>query len=164
MNNSTLTRRFSYIFVPVVLALFCFPVVLAAQCSDTYFKTGYRKIIPGYRDLQVYDWTGDGRPDFWHFAVDPISSNESIIVYANNGSGDFAWNDPVTFTTTIPSSSFGVYSYSLVDFDNDGRTDIFVYGGTFSQVHINRGDGSFSALKPFTATDEFGCGQLASIG
>ena len=164
MINFALTKRPGYLTILILLVLSCFPIETNAQCTGISFKTGYRKIIPALGDYYVYDWTGDGKPDFWRFVNDPNTSNSIVVVYANNGSGDFNWNNPVTYTTDLPSTSLNTLLYDLVDYNRDGKTDIFVYGGTFSRVFVNTGNNSFTGLASFVASDEAGFGQLASLG
>jgi len=74
---------------------------------------GNNSTLPG--DVVSCDFNGDVKSDLWSF------ENDSLKIYSLNGSS----LDLLYKTNTISNKSY----YVLGDFNADGKTDIFVYGG-----------------------------------
>jgi len=126
----------SVFFIMIFSVQFAF-----SQCSGTYFKTGYRKIVSGISSYEIEDWNGDGKVDFWKFV--PNQSTLDLVIYLNNGSGDWNWSNPIVSQTTLPNLPGGaLQSYEFRDFDGDGDKDIF-YGQSDHTFALFRNNGSF---------------------
>lgn len=135
-----------------------------AQCGN-YFKTGYQKPLPNFSDFQVEDWTGDGKADFWKFQLNPNTQKQDVFIYANNGIGDFDWDNPLISPTTIPVIRQNIDYYELIDFNNDGKKDIFFsQGATLHTVFLNNGSNSFTVLAGNTFNDEPNSPYVRSVG
>ena len=74
--------------------------------------------------VDARDLDNDGFPDICLVALD----NETFPIYRNNGKGGF---EDVTAASGMAAASVPMAGYSpnIVDFDNDGRKDIFVSRG-----------------------------------
>jgi enediyne biosynthesis protein E4 len=102
--------------------------------------------MPG--GVAVLDYDNDGRPDLF-FAngaaqpslrkTDPAFYNR---LYRNRGDGTF---EDVTEKAGLRGEGFSVGA-AAADFDNDGRTDLFVAGVNRNFLYRNRGDGTFEDI------------------
>lgn len=112
-------------------------------------STVYTKIDITYKDYLVgwgvFDYSGDGRPDF---VANTYDNNRTykVIYFANDGAG--AFSSPVTIKE---SNTNALYTTDHRDFDGDGKRDIlllnyrpfpFDASGTSSVLH-NIGGGNF---------------------
>jgi hypothetical protein len=70
------------------------------------------------------DIDDDGRPDLFHTAL----SNETMPVFQNQGQGGFVELTARAGVGALTLSRAG-WANAIVDFDNDGRRDLFVAGG-----------------------------------
>ncbi|HQU82594.1 MAG TPA: VCBS repeat-containing protein [Pyrinomonadaceae bacterium] len=133
-----------------------------AQCGN-YFKTTYRKVIPDYLIYSPEDWTGDGKADFWRTVANTSNSTQNILVYPNNGNGDFDWNNPIVMSTPIPAdSSFG---FVLIDFNQDGKKDFYIYSQSIGlTIYLNNSNSSFTALTNNPFADESNQNYAPPIG
>jgi len=135
-----------YILVFSVLVLFSEQMVFA-QCG-TYFKTNYRAVNKiGYinnGNFLLNDWTGDGRSDFWNFQLNPNTSTQNILIYPGKATGYWDWDNPIIYTTSIPSFITTInHSFVIKDFNSDGKIDILVNNLV---IYRNNGNGTFTAL------------------
>jgi hypothetical protein len=95
--------------------------------------------------VALFDYDNDGRPDLY-FAngarqpaltkPDPSWHNR---LYRNLGGWKF---EDVTAKAGLAGSGFA-FGVAAGDYDNDGRTDLFVAGMPESALYRNRGDGTF---------------------
>jgi hypothetical protein len=132
-----------------------------AQC-ETHFKTGYRKILAGFGDYKLEDWNGDGKLDFWTFRLNPNTSKQDVFVFLNNGNGDWNWNSPTIYTTTIPEFTGSDDLIEIIDWEGDGDKDIFfAQARTFHTLHKNNANGTFTASSTYVFFD---AQVLTSIG
>lgn len=105
--------------------------------------------------VAVLDYDNDGRPDLFFcngarlpdlVKVDPSYHNR---LYRNNGDG--------TFTDATDRAGVASEGYSIGaaagDFDNDGRTDLFVAGVRRQILYHNRGDGTFEDMTALAGVD-----------
>jgi hypothetical protein len=142
-----------------VFVVLLFSVQFAFSQCEVYFKSGYRKLVtPGFLDsnteFKLEDWNADGKLDFWRFELNTNNSTENVVVYLNNGSGDWNWNSPVVYTTTIPEfTGSQTNEFYLKDFDSDGDKDIFSAPswGFATTLYKNNGSGAYVA----SATQQF---------
>jgi hypothetical protein len=125
----------AFVLVALLAALFLCVKTSFAQCGVN-FNTGYRKILDDdFGRYELDDWNNDGKPDFWKFLYNPNTSAQDVYVYLNNGSGDWNWNNPQIYPTTIPAlGQNSLDFYSLKDFDGDGRTDLAIFRDGFWYV------------------------------
>jgi hypothetical protein len=135
----------------LVVTFFSLETVFA-QCG-TYFKINYRAVGKvGYTNGSYFnldDWTGDGRSDFWNFQINSATSTQNILIYPGKPTGYWDWDNPIIYTTTIPSSATA-YSFHIVkDFNSDGKID-FLYN---NHIHRNNGNGTFTELAEITLSD-----------
>ncbi len=88
-------------------------------------------------NVALGDYDGDGKLDL---LVSGVDSNKPFIKLFHNDGGKFSdVTDKAKLTTTgfVSGAVFG-------DFDNDGKTDLAVFGYQTLAVWKNNGDGSFS--------------------
>ncbi|MDZ4797537.1 MAG: FG-GAP-like repeat-containing protein [Bryobacteraceae bacterium] len=95
--------------------------------------------------VAVFDFDGDGWPDIFVANGAELPSQTrpdkswSNRLFRNNRDG--------TFTDVTEPSGLAGSGYSMgvaaADFDNDGRTDLFVAGLSANKLYWNRGDGKF---------------------
>jgi hypothetical protein len=95
--------------------------------------------------LAVFDYNGDGRPDifFTNGAATPALEKTGED-YANRlfrNDGGFHFTD-VTEAAGVAGVGYAMGA-AAADYDNDGRTDLFVAGVRRNQLLHNRGDGRF---------------------
>ena len=102
--------------------------------------------MPG--GIAVFDYDRDGRPDIYFTSGAEIPSLEkSAAKYWNrlyHNEGGMKFRD----VTAEAGVSGGGYSMgaAAADFDNDGRTDLFVAGVNRNILYRNLGDGKFLAV------------------
>jgi hypothetical protein len=72
--------------------------------------------LPGAEKIIEEDINHDGRPDFWVLFA---AAYEGIIQFINKGNDEFEQKEILSFPPCYGSTSF-----SLVDFNNDGKKDI----------------------------------------
>jgi hypothetical protein len=70
------------------------------------------------------DVDDDGKPDIFHTAL----SNETMPVFKNQGNGSFVELTARSGVSALTLSRAG-WANAIVDFNNDGRKDLFVAGG-----------------------------------
>ena len=93
----------------------------------------------------LLDYDGDGYLDIYlvNGAAIPSLKKESPRYYnrlfRNNGNLTFT---DVTERAGVAGEGYGM-SVAVGDYDNDGRTDIYLAGVTKNQLFHNRGDGTF---------------------
>jgi len=108
------------------------------------FSFGQSISVPSPLDIVVGDFNGDNHPDL---AI--LSSNGSVYVALNNGSGQFASPTGYSFVLNGLSSVTGVAATALT---SSGRSDLvgvgtFGGGGGFSAV-VSQSGGTFPATAP----------------
>jgi hypothetical protein len=111
------------------------------------FKTHILRNRPGALSTVVQDVNADGLPDIWgQFA----QGDEGIFLYTNKGYGRFEERRVLSFPP-----SYGSTSFSLVDFNHDGYSDIIYtcgdngdyteglkpYHGVY--IYLNDGENNF---------------------
>ena len=108
------------------------------------FTLNTNAVLPGvyYGSVAWGDYDNDGRLDIL-LTGQPGSGGGISQVYHNDGGGNFSLNT----NAVLPGVVDGSVAWG--DYDNDGRLDILITGGTdsgsgISQVYHNNGDGSFS--------------------
>jgi enediyne biosynthesis protein E4 len=93
--------------------------------------------------LAFFDYDGDGRQDlFFVNGTDwPNHHLKSALpaLYRNRGDGTF---EEVTSAAGVAIESYGI-GVAAADYDNDGRTDLFVNALGADHLFHNRGDGRF---------------------
>lgn len=95
--------------------------------------------------VAVLDYDGDGRPDI--FVANGATSPELVKsgpefsnrLFRNDGSGAFT---DVTDKAGLRGAGYSM-GVAAADYDNDGRTDLFVTGVRSNTLYHNRGDGTF---------------------
>lgn len=96
--------------------------------------------------IGIADFNGDGKPDF----VTANNDTDTVTVYQNDGSGGFGF--PQGVYAGVPGQgtiNAPVSSPSFVDFNGDGKTDIFLldegYSGEYyATAFLNDGTGKFT--------------------
>lgn len=154
-RKSNIQSGFIACFVVLGILLFAANSVFA-QCG-TYFKSNYRVI--NKLNLQfgavIYadDWTGDGKSDLWTFQR--INTTFDVVIYPSKPTGYWDWDNPIIYSTTINLLDTAAPPIVL-DFDSDGRKDMFYKNGNDLRLYRNTGNGaltaSASALDPDTQT------------
>lgn len=79
------------------------------------------------------DVDNDGRPDIFFVSL----QNETFALFRNSGKGFFTDTSPSSGLAQLASGMSG-YSPGIVDFDNDGRKDLFVSCGHVQSVPLSR--------------------------
>jgi hypothetical protein len=99
--------------------------------------------MPG--GIAVFDYDGDGRPDIYFTNGAPIPSLEKSSpkywnrLYRNEGGMKFR---DVTEEAGVAGAGYSMGA-AAADFDNDGRTDLFVAGVNRNILYRNLGGGKF---------------------
>lgn len=146
-----LSFRLARMFVVLALAFGALAQFSYGQCG-TYFHPGYRAIGKiGFLHNSYFhldDWTGDGKSDYWNFQANGATHN--ILIYPSKPTGYWDWDNPIVYSTTIPSSaSLSAMNPLVLDFDGDGRKDM-LYS---NRIYRNTGSGSLETLAPITISD-----------
>lgn len=97
------------------------------------------------------DYDNDGDADLLVTGAGFGGSGNKL--FDNDGSGNF---EPAAIRGTISRDSGGLTGVCWGDFDNDGDLDLYSGNGDEARasLHINAGDGSFSALTGSVVVDE----------
>jgi enediyne biosynthesis protein E4 len=116
-------------------------------------RWGIRQLAPGVKYLietmggggGLLDYNGDGLLDIYLvcYSQTPQSDPNAKLrdaLYRNNGDGTFT---DVTESAGINNSMLGM-GLSAADYNNDGRTDIYVTGYGASRLYRNDGHGKFT--------------------
>ncbi len=95
--------------------------------------------------VAVLDYDDDGWPDI--FVSNGATSPDLVKKDASFSNRLFRNNHDGTFSDTTEKAGVGGRGFSMgvaaADYDNDGRTDLFVTGVRESILYRNRGDGTF---------------------
>jgi len=142
-------------FLILSCLLICSADAAFSQCAGTHFNNVYQKIAGSNGLRRVEDWTGDGKPDIWRFALNSATSTLDVHIYPNDGNGQFDWNNPIISPTTIPAGFPGDDAYRIFDFNNDTKKDIFYSYDGFTRIHLNNGNNTFTPLALVSFPDEF---------
>ncbi len=115
--------------------------VLGRKLTKAEFNDSAKRelITPFSSSVTLGDYDGDGKLDLLVSGVDATGSKPFIKLLHNDG-GKFS---DVTDKAKIAAASF-VSGAVFGDFDNDGKTDLVVFGYQTLAVWKNNGDGSFS--------------------
>ncbi|HEY2013699.1 MAG TPA: FG-GAP-like repeat-containing protein, partial [Bryobacteraceae bacterium] len=95
--------------------------------------------------VAVFDYDGDGWPDIFianGAALPNLEKRDERFynrLFRNNGDGTFS---DVTEKAGVAGQGYSM-GVAAADFDNDGRTDLFVTGVRENILYHNRGDGTF---------------------
>jgi FG-GAP-like repeat len=150
---------FSTFFILLLSAEFAF-----AQCGGTYFNPKYRAVGKiGYQNggyFLLNDWTGDGRSDFWNYQVNSTTQTNDIIIYPGKPTGYWDWDNPIIYTTPIPTGVSTFSPFVIKDFNTDGKTDILVN----SRIYRNNGNGSFTELAQVVHSDAAVSAFMGTLG
>ena len=94
----------------------------------------------------IFDADGDGAQDIlfingtdWPWTEKKSETPHSMTLYKNNGAGHFT---DITSGSGLDVAMYGT-GVAPGDFDNDGRTDLFVSGVGSSRLFHNEGGGKF---------------------
>ncbi len=133
-------------------------VPTALRYRDVAEEIGLDKTSGG-RGTAVFDIDGDGELDVIISAV-----SGGCSVYRNNGDGTFR-DASVGSGLDACVNSWGI---SAGDFDNDGRTDLFVtrlgYFDGQAALYHNNGDGTFTDVTREAGRVELGAGIHRRLG
>ncbi|HEX5085720.1 MAG TPA: CRTAC1 family protein, partial [Blastocatellia bacterium] len=103
---------------------------------DDQLKRGL--VAPFSSSLALADFDGDGRPDLFASGLD--DAGKAFIKLLRNEGGKFSDVTEKSKLTAGNPASGAVFG----DFDNDGKTDIAIFGYQTLALWRNNGDGSFS--------------------
>ncbi|MCE9658527.1 MAG: VCBS repeat-containing protein [Burkholderiales bacterium] len=92
------------------------------------------------------DLRGTGKADI-------VGSNGLVLL--NNGSGGLAPAPAFAFPAPTSSNSYGP-NLATGDFNEDGKVDVVVGTGDSMQIHLGRGDGSFTPGRAYANNDSVG--------
>lgn len=82
--------------------------------------------------VRIADVNGDQRPDILAQTATPTRTFNILLA---NGTGGYSLADPIPYGTTAPK-------LLTADFNQDGKTDLILVGGSQLQIEILLGDGS----------------------
>jgi hypothetical protein len=133
--------------------------------------TGYGKPLSGM-GADAKDVDNDGRPDVFHTAL----SGETMPLFRNDGDNVFTEITSRSGLAALIISRAG-WSNGIVDFNNDGRKDLFVAAGDVMDIEgmfraqvlqanaifVNQGNGRFTDATP-AAGEEFSTKKAAHRG
>jgi len=138
--------------IAAILLTSIFVSDVAAQCGN-FFKTGYRAVnritFTANGQFRLIDWTGDGKSDFWGFRPHAGNSTADVVIYPALPTGYWNWDEPIILTTTLPSNISTLdpaNTYTVRDFDSDGRMDFIIRSEASLTVYRNNGAGALIAL------------------
>jgi FG-GAP-like repeat len=97
--------------------------------GNNKFQKHTLRNAPGAIKVYLQDYNHDGLPDIWALFA---QGDEGIFLFTNKGNGNFDQQEVLKFPPTYGSSSF-----EMVDFNNDGYSDIVYTCGDnadYSQV------------------------------
>src|SRR5262245_26635156 len=114
--------------------------VIADKISKAQFNEAKKRelIAPFSSNVGIGDFDNDHRPDLFFSGID--TDGKPFVRLLRNDGGKFSdvtEKSKITATKPVSGAVFG-------DFDNDGKTDIAVFGYQTLSLWRNNGDGSFS--------------------
>lgn len=107
------------------------PVIIEGDTIDNPWAGGLN-----YAQFSDFDYDFDGDMDL--FVFDRSSNNICVFIQENNGAPYYRYE----YNARLKFPSDVRYRATLVDYDNDGRKDLFTYGIGGIRVFRNTGDAS----------------------
>ncbi len=129
---------------------------VAAPHHNRVFKNPYAEIMAGYTALgaavAVADYDGDGFEDL--FVTDSGETGKNHL-YHNNGDLTFTDVAGKAGVANGNDASNATADALWLDYDNDGRPDLFVVRFGHSQLFHNEGDGTFKDVTRQAGLDRY---------
>ena len=116
--------------------------------------------------VAIFDYDGDGRPDVYLLNGSTIAALKGrekpprAALYRNLGNWQF---EDVTEKAGVANERWGM-GVTVGDYDNDGRSDIYVSNFGISRLYRNKGDGTFIDVAPKLGCARKGWSTGASFG